>query len=325
MAIGEQRGATGTKVRREDREPPYEGEPGRTRLRSIHVPLPNGFVRTVQVYDVVDVAADPQLREPALSGALHRFETGEELALPFVYHDPKTRKLALVVPEVLRHRELHLRARLLTELAEDTSAPVPSYVREAKVVVGTEKLRAYLEEADSAAGELAQRESELAQRESELTQRETQLEKQGAKEAQRQRTLAQQARDLEVQADALTQRESRLQSRAEEVTFREDELRASFEELEAAQADLAMREQELESRLEMLRQREEEVSRRAESGSVAVDDDDVVELDDDEVDAMDEVEELEPLATNVAPVAEDLADAVEMGRASCRERVCQYV
>ena len=79
-------------------------------LRSIHVPQANGSVRSVQVYEVVDVATHPQLRDAALRGELHRFESGDVLAIPFVYHDPAAKKLALVVPEQLRHEELRLRA-----------------------------------------------------------------------------------------------------------------------------------------------------------------------------------------------------------------------
>ncbi|HJL18507.1 MAG TPA: hypothetical protein RMH99_22800 [Sandaracinaceae bacterium LLY-WYZ-13_1] len=289
--------------------------PGRTHLKSVHVPLPNGFVRTVQVYDKVNVATDPHLREPALAGALHRFETGEELAVPFVYHDPNARKLALVVPEVLRHQELQLRADLIEELAGHTGAAIPSYVREAKVVVGVPELTAYLESPDASAalGEVVQREQALEQR----------------------------ARDVEIQGEALTQREARLQQRAEQVTRREDELRVYGEELEAAQADLAMRERELESRLEVLRQREAEVAKRAEAAQPPSAEteagqapaQDVVELVDDEVEevrdvqpaeeleaieevgddeAIEELEELEPLETSPGESPADLSDAVEL-------------
>ena len=47
--------------RKSEEEPPYEGAPGRTRRESIHVPLLNGFVRTVHVYRVVNVGTDPNL------------------------------------------------------------------------------------------------------------------------------------------------------------------------------------------------------------------------------------------------------------------------
>src|SRR5438552_255137 len=95
-------------------EAPYQGKIGASRLENVHVPLPDGRVRSVAVYLGVNVASDPQLSGAATSGGLHRFEGGEELALPFVYHDPALRKLCVVVPESLRHLELKERAKLLT-------------------------------------------------------------------------------------------------------------------------------------------------------------------------------------------------------------------
>lgn len=296
MAIGEPRGAGSSPPRAKEPEPAYEGVPGQTHLRSLHLPLPNGFVRTVQVYDTVNVGTDPHLREATLSGVLHRFDTGEELAIPFVYHDPNARKFALVVPEVLRHEELSLRAKLLGELAAHTSAPVPNYVREATVVVGVSELQGYLKTSASngSLAEVAQRESLLAQREASLEQR---------------------LQDYEIQFDSLVQRESRLHQRAEQITRREDELRAYAEELEAAQADLAIREQELESRLEMLRQREVDLSSRARAaspGSDRIGDADVVQLVDDEVEEVEEIEGLEPLDTSPGKVVADLSDEVQL-------------
>src|SRR5690606_39009856 len=225
------------------------------------------------------------LREPALAGALHRFETGEVLAVPFVFHDPHARKLALVVPEPMRHEELRLRAELLAQIAKDTQHPVPSYVRDATSVIGAAGLAAYLEQSGAAARELAQKEKELAEREAALQQRHT---------------------ELEAASEALAQREARLHARAEEVTRREDELREFLEEIEAAQADIAIREQELEARFEALAQREAELAQRAEASPRAREDE-VVQLVDDEVD------ELEPLATSPGELPpDDLGAAVQL-------------
>ncbi|MBX3275109.1 MAG: hypothetical protein KF729_32895 [Sandaracinaceae bacterium] len=251
--------------RSEEREPAYEGAVGKTRLRSIHLTLPTGFVRLVQLYDVVDVAADPHLKEPALGGALHRFETGEALAIPFVYHDPAARKLALVVPSELRHEVLALRAKLLRELDDDRDSPVPSYAAEATTVVGTAALRAYLESksTSAAAGELEKEKQDVLRREAALREREGAL---GAREA----ALAQREQDFAVRNEALSQREGRLHARAETVTRREDELRTLSEEVEAARADLRIQEQELEARFEMLHEREAGLIQRAESGTIGL-------------------------------------------------------
>ena len=268
-----------------NREPAYEGASGRTRLKSVHVPLPNGFVRTLSVYDVVNVGTDPHLREPALAGALHRFETGEELAVPFIFHDPTERRFVLVVPEVLRHEELRLRAKLMVDIAEHTEAAVPSYVRDAVTVVGVEELGTMLRDGTTGAARS---------------------------------DIERMASEMEIQADALAQRESRLQNRAEQVTRREDELRAFTEELEAGRADLAMREQELEARFEQLRSRETKLGERGDSMSRALGDaseetslgdDDVVQLVDDEVEEVEEIDDLEPLRTSPGNM---LSDAVEM-------------
>jgi len=261
------------------------------------VPAPNGSARTVQVYDVVNAATHPHLREPALTGALHRFETGEVLAIPFVFHDPAARKLAMVVPEPLTHDELRLRAELLADIARDAEHPVPSYVREATTVIGASGLARYLERPSDAAAlhQLREREDQLGQREATLLAREGKLQER--------------ASELEAQLAALTQRESRLLARAEEVTRREDELRSIAEEMEAAQADLGIREQELEARFEMLRQREAELQERGAQGRA-----DDGELDDlaEEVEEVEEVEDLDPIATSPGDVLRAEAIAADV-------------
>lgn len=255
MDTGETTGAKPAprRPRAEPAEPPYEGVVGRTRLETVHVTIPGGYVRSVQVYTAVNVASDPELREPATSGALHRFEGGEELAIPFVFHDPSARKFALVLPEALRHREFVERAELLRKLAEDTDHGVPPYVREARVVIGTGELVEYLAREGSADGGLREREEELDARESQLSARESQLSSRDAE-------LGKRHEELERQVERLVDRERRLQARAEDVTRWEDELRMHQEELEAARRDLAVREQELERRFALVQQREQELA-----------------------------------------------------------------
>lgn len=213
-------------------EAPYLGKAGTSRLENVHVPLPDGRIRSVAVYVAVNVATDPQLAGAATAGGLHRFEGGEELALPFVYHDPTARKLCVVVPESLRHLELKERARLLTAIADDQAVPVPAYARDAASVVGPAGLAAYLARSES---EYRDREGAIARKEQDLSARDA---------AMRQKE------------EALAAREVRIRERAEDVTGREDELRQLAEENEAMGRDLAMREQELESRLAALADRE---------------------------------------------------------------------
>jgi hypothetical protein len=243
-------------------ERPYAGSPGRTRREPVLVAFPDGSVRPVEVHRVVDVAADPALREAALAGALHRFEGGEELAVPYVFHDPEARRLAIVVPPSLRHRALAERAAFLARVAEDVAHEVPAYVQEAPVVIGASGLAAFLAAPagrSSAAGveaeALAARAADLAQREAELAARE-------GRAAAREADLARREEDLARAHEQLQRREERLAERGEALTRREDEIRAQLEEIEAGQRDLALREQELEGRVDVLREREMELAAR---------------------------------------------------------------
>ncbi|MFO0685200.1 MAG: hypothetical protein U0234_24280 [Sandaracinus sp.] len=219
-------------------EAPYQGNIGASRRESVHVPLPDGRIRSISVYRAVNVGTDPQLGAAAAAGSLHRFEGGEELAIPYVYHDPAARKLCVVVPEALRHLELKERAKLLTAIAEDESVAVPAYARDATSVIGAAGLAAYLARAEI---DWNARETALAARESELGSRDAAAQK-------REETLA--------------SREARVRERAEDVTGREDELRLRAEENEAMSRDLAMREQELESRMATLADRERALADR---------------------------------------------------------------
>lgn len=281
----------------------YQGRLGATRLEPVHVLLDDGRVRTVMVHVGVNVGSDPHLKEAALAGALHRFEGGEELAVPFVLHDPVGKKLAVVVPESLRHRALEEHAKLLAAVAEDRDVPVPDYVLEARVVVGPKGLRAYLERPDPKAREgalagerdlleaqrtaLDMERGSLERERHELTRhRETlDVERKGLDERLRQlgheaaghagaasqlegerASLALLRAELERERATIEQREQRVRERAEAVTSREDEIREELEKQEAQARDLAMREQELEQRVEALVQREQ-AARERETGA----------------------------------------------------------
>lgn len=276
---------------RNEPEPVYEGRAGRTRLRSIHVPQQSGLVRSVQVYEVVNVATHAQLKEAALAGTLHRFETGESLAVPFVYHDPSARKMALVVPEALRHEELRLRAKLLAELAEDGDSPVPSYARDATAVVGTAGLAAYLERPNgaSADAELAQREAAIAAREVAITQRDQSLSAREAAVAaivrereqqvsmreagfaqldhvasQREQALAQREQTVVQREQAIIQREGANGQREQAIVQREQAIMQREQALVQHEAALAQRAKEIEAQNAVLAQREQRLLARAE-------------------------------------------------------------
>ncbi len=252
-------------------EGPYAGEDGRTRLEPMLVTFPDGQVRSIQVYRAVNVATHPKLREPTLAGGLHRFESGEELAVSFVFHDPAAKKFCVVVPEVLRHTALEERAALLTRVAKDTTHAVPSYVREATAVVGTRELTNYLAQSVVVASqtEHAKREAEHAKRDAEHAKREAEHAQRGAEHARRDAEHATREGELHRREELIVQREERIATRGEALTGREDELRTLQEEIEASQRDLTLREEELESRVASLREREEELQRVSTASAAA--------------------------------------------------------
>ena len=52
--------------------PVYQGRAGQTRTERVHLVELNGAVRSVEVYRVVNVVTDPELRARVLAGQLHR-------------------------------------------------------------------------------------------------------------------------------------------------------------------------------------------------------------------------------------------------------------
>ncbi|MCG8555197.1 MAG: hypothetical protein MJD61_07900 [Proteobacteria bacterium] len=125
----------------------YMGVAGETRAERVHVPAADGGLDSVEIYRCINVATDPELKERALEGRLHRLADGRELAVPFVYHDPASSRFALVVPSVLAYRELPERAQLLCEVARETAHAIPAYVRACPSLVGLDALRSFLEQA----------------------------------------------------------------------------------------------------------------------------------------------------------------------------------
>ncbi len=197
-------------------DPPYTGTLGSTRREVVFVPTPEGGARRVEIVRGVNAVTDPVLARQALEGTLHR-HGDHDLAVPFVFHDPGARRFALVIPAGLAHRELTLRAEMLTGLAADTTEPLPAYVREARTVLGAAGLRRWMEEPDERAArdDLAAREERVRRRAEEVTRRES---------------------DALVREDALTARE-------ESVAQEELAMRANMAALSAREAKLRVREE----------------------------------------------------------------------------------
>jgi hypothetical protein len=181
------------------------------------------------------VVTHPQLKPRVLAGQLHRLDDGRELALPFVYHDPITRKFALVIPPVLAHLEMKEWARLMTEVAEDTGHSVPAYVRDGTTVLGLGALEMFLEsgvEPDDA--ELSVMSEPPATQRHKLRAREQEITEQKRQIAEREREASEQEQSLVRMAAELSTRESSLARREQQIA--------------TAHADLDTREQELNER-----------------------------------------------------------------------------
>lgn len=201
---------------------PFTGSVGSTRYEAAFVTGADGVARRVEVLRGLNVATDPQLKNAALEGTLHRLDGGTYLAVPYVFHDPAARKFVLVIPVARSHEELALRAELLQSLSREPEGPLPAYVREGRAVIGIDALQRYLSET-----------------------------------AVDPRAKADADAKADAKLEAVVQREERLRDRAEDVTRREDELRARTEELDVQRADAQVREQQLEQRVADVTAREE--------------------------------------------------------------------
>jgi hypothetical protein len=217
MARGKQRNAS------------YQGVLGTTRTEKVHIALANGPTVAVEVFVGIDAVEDPALARQAFESEPDRALNAVAVAgdrhlvnVSFVYHDPRGEVFALVVPEALRHRELHERAALLAALAEDTSCDVPDYVRNHAVVFGPAGLRRFLEQQAETDLEEARR-SDLVR---ELDRRTTELRKHEV-------GLDLRADELERFGDELDNRERELDRRGHEI----GDLESSLADRERALAD----------------------------------------------------------------------------------------
>ncbi|MBK8696809.1 MAG: hypothetical protein IPN17_32230 [Deltaproteobacteria bacterium] len=197
-------------------DPPYTGTLGSTRREVVFVPTQEGGARRVEIVRGVNAATDPALARQSLEGTLHRH--GDlDLAVPFVFHDPGARRFALVIPAGLAHRELTLRAELLTGLSADTSEPLPAYVREARTVLGAAGLRRWMEEPDERAArdDLAAREDRVRRRAEEVTRRESDALVREEALTAREEALGQEELAMRANMAALSARETKLRVREE--------------------------------------------------------------------------------------------------------------
>ncbi len=226
---------------------PFRGRLGKTRKQVIHVTCTCGAILAAEVYRSVNAADDPEvaasLRDatqgPFQTASCPRHDGSVPVHVPVVYHDPEGQRLALVLPEAMRHRELEERARFFEELAAEPEAEIPAYVLEAAVVFGRGELAEWAEQtsrrgAPDAAEARADAPADLERRALDLEAREQALEA-------REQDLEAREQDLEARERAAAEpthrgqtdkeREARLRAReraAEERERKIHELEASF-------------------------------------------------------------------------------------------------
>ncbi|MGD8859199.1 MAG: hypothetical protein PVI30_04250 [Myxococcales bacterium] len=214
--------------------PAYEGKAGQTRTERVHLVEPDGSMRSVEVHRVVNVGTHPELKTRVLAGELHVLDDGRELAIPYVYHDPTELKFALVVPPALAHLEMKEWSRLMAEIAEDTSAPVPAYVRDSVTVLGLGALEILLEEGSEAdEGELSEVPAAAPDPGAKLREQQHELEERERELRRREQAAQEQHESLSRLASDLTEREARIKRRDGEITKARKELERRKRELEA--------------------------------------------------------------------------------------------
>lgn len=199
-------------------EPAYAGALAATRRDVAFVSNPDGTSRKIEIVVSVNVATDPVLAESARHGTLHHHDE-HQLAVAFAYHDPVSKRFALVIPPARAHEEIALRIELLRKLA-DERVVVPGYVREAKVVIGPKGLERWLAEPDARA--LNNRESQIAAREERLHTR--------AEDVTRRED------DIQMQLEQIAQEKALIESRTEELAVREVAINAREREFETVRA-----------------------------------------------------------------------------------------
>lgn len=199
-------------------EPAYAGALAATRRDVAFVSNPDGSSRKIEIVVSVNVATDPVLAESARHGTLHHHDE-HQLAVAFAYHDPVSKRFALVIPSARAHEEIALRIDLLRKLA-DERVVVPGYVREAKVVIGPKGLERWLAEPDTRA--LNNRESQIAAREERLHTR--------AEDVTRRED------DIQMQLELIAQEKALIESRTEELAVREVSIAAREREFETVRA-----------------------------------------------------------------------------------------
>jgi len=222
----------------EQRQAEYQGLLGRTRQEALHYSCGQcGALFGGAVHSSVNVASDPELGEQLSKGELNtltcsRCNTTCVPNVPLIYHDPKARCFALLLPETLRHEELKMRAQVMQSLMDDPS-DIPDYVRRVEVVFGTTGLLRLLDETMEALTPVSAAEDELQRQRQRVEEREAALQEREAELIAREEDLQAKQEDLVAQKATLEQADQNLAGGWADVEREREALRALALELQS--------------------------------------------------------------------------------------------
>jgi len=120
-----------------------------TRRDRVRCTCAEGHLFTATLLTAIDIDTDPGALDELTDEGLQQVSCPEcrgelPLAEPLVLHAREGGRLALFVPEPLAHRELHLRAELMREVADADPDETPAYAAEFQTLVGSRALRYWL-------------------------------------------------------------------------------------------------------------------------------------------------------------------------------------
>jgi len=224
----------------------YKGQPGQTRQEPIHYTCEKcGYLFGAKVYSTINVTTDPGVGELLEQGELNTLtcpacDAANAPNIPLIYHNAEARCFALLLPEVLRHRELSEKANLLLELAGD-AADVPHYVKQAEVVFGTRGLLKLLDRNQEVMTADWEKEKGLIEQRELMDQRQRDLES-------REAALLGREEDVQAKQEDLISRRTKLERDKDELTHGWAELDREREALQSLSVDLESQEREMRER-----------------------------------------------------------------------------
>ena len=215
----------------------FQGVAGNTRRRAVQLGCDCGHTIRAELYDSIDVAANPQLLESFRTHHLQSVscpacDREHDVAAPLTVHDPRVPIMVLVLPGALRDRELQLTAAFLQTLAAE-ECDIPQYAKRPLVVYDIETLTALL---GASAGLGAGHRDEV-----QLRARETLLEQREEVVLAREEDLLAREEKLVAAQDLLSEEERRLLDTIEEIERERTALRALAVDLAARESALRER------------------------------------------------------------------------------------